>query len=48
LIITSKSAGDKVRADPVELLEEATGAAEEEVLSVVVMTVADAEDLALH
>jgi hypothetical protein len=48
LIIASKSAGDKVRADPVELLEEATGAAEEEVLSVVVMTVADAEDLALH
>jgi hypothetical protein len=45
LIITSKSAGDKVRADHVESPEEA---AEEEALSVVVMTAADAEDLALR
>jgi hypothetical protein len=45
LIIALKSAGDKVRADPVESLEEA---AEEEALSIVVMTVADAEDLALR
>jgi hypothetical protein len=48
LIIASKSAGDKVRADHVESPEEAAGAAEEEALSVVVMTAADAEDLALR
>lgn len=48
LIIASRSAGDKVRADPVESSEEAAGAAEEEALSVVVMTAADAEDLALR
>jgi len=33
LIIASKSAGDKVRADPVESPEEAAGAAEEEALN---------------
>jgi alkylhydroperoxidase/carboxymuconolactone decarboxylase family protein YurZ len=48
LIIASKSAGDKVRADLVESPEEVAGAAEEEALSVVVTIAADAEDLALH
>jgi hypothetical protein len=48
LIIASRSAGDKVRVDPVESPEEAAGAAEEEALSVVVMIAADAEDLALR
>jgi hypothetical protein len=48
LIIASRSAGDKVRADPIESPEEAAGAAEEETLSVVVMIAADAEDLTLR
>jgi len=48
LIIASKSAGDMVRAEPVESSEEAAGVAEEETLSLVVTTAADAKDLALR
>jgi alkylhydroperoxidase/carboxymuconolactone decarboxylase family protein YurZ len=48
LIIASKSAGDKVRVDPVESPEGAAGAAEEEALSVVVTAAAGVEDLALR